>query len=82
MYRQCSQCLEKRRGCNNNNNNDHFLSANSWKALRALQNTRFGSGLVYTQISGVHNCTEIVLLTHKTNTHTHTHTREKDRGAS
>ena len=38
---------------NDNSNNDHFLSANSNKALSTLQNTRLGSGLVYTQTSKI-----------------------------
>ena len=38
---------------NDNSNNDHFLSANSNKALSALQNTRLGSGLVYEPVPKV-----------------------------
>ena len=38
---------------NNDNNNDHFLIANCQKALSTLQNTRLGSGLVYTQTSKI-----------------------------
>ena len=41
------------------------------KALSALQNTRLGSGLVYTQILSIHHYT--VVLANKSNTHTHTH---------
>ena len=38
---------------NDNSNNDHFLSANSNKAISALQNTKLGSGLVYEAVPKV-----------------------------